>query len=173
MTALAVEPELGEDDLVDAGPTRDIVHGMCAVGYPQVWVERKVGRIGRRTVARAVAAAVEELAEWCAGNPGPSDLARQLAAERGWSVDLLWRGAEDEELGPDVDDEVVERTVARALLARTVRATVAKPDLNHDEELEVVSRLLARGLDVGAVVECTGMPRARARKHARRLGWAS
>lgn len=126
---------------VPAGRTWDQVHGLMAIGYTQAWISARIGQGGRALqlgdayVTAAHAAAIEQLVEAYATIPGPSRRARNTAAARGWTADLLWPVDSDAADDGGIDEIAVER----AMNGDPVR-------LDNAERAEAARRLLAAGL---------------------------
>jgi hypothetical protein len=114
VTALALHTEAARrGGTVDAAPSRDLVRGLLAAGYPLDWVEDRLGQpapLWAARVPRDLAGRLARLADWCAANyPGPCQLSMELARARGWSVDLLWADLDDEPPDPGYVDWVAVR----------------------------------------------------------------
>jgi hypothetical protein len=145
---------------IDSGPSRRLICGMMAAGWPLRWISAQMGvqklTIGptmRRDRADQIAAVAEKAA---ANGPGPSDLTRAYAARHGWTVDLLWEGL-DGTPGDDEDEPVdwvaVERVAAGKRPDHRLRPATraAAIDLLIDQGLsitEIGRRLGTSGTDI-------------------------
>lgn len=179
---LQVQPDLSvlptnPRALLPAGPTKALVQGMVALGWPQAWIAEQIGRQGQLQVGTSTAPTVTvrnarliaDLAQQVGDRPGPSDRARANAGRLGWQTPAqqwaaTYLAGHDPDLphGTAVDQVLVQRAVDNVRAARPLHLPTA--------ELEAaIDRLHTAGHSDSAIARACGCnPRTVLRHRAAR-----
>lgn len=144
--------------LVDAYPTWQRIRGLIALGYTKKWIASQLGQTGHGLqinpyrITAHHAELVRDLADTYGATAGPSLRARNYAAARSWTPDLIWQAADNDD---DPEDVLLENDADPVVIERLING-VSVPGATRDEQYTAYRTLRDRGLTATPAAEQVG-----------------